>query len=310
MTMPACVAQASAEIAAALRRNELPRSVPLVVHSGMVGLAAELHRRGLRGRDLLERSCACFADALAEALGPEGTVCVPGFFYAYARKGLTFDARTSPPDDSLGAFPHYFLGHRMQGRSLNPLVSLMTAGAQAEILAAAPSLYGYGACSPWARIVEAGGWMLFFGATPASMTFSHHVEHLAGVPHLYNKIYRVPVVDLEGRQHGWSVCSVRYLDPRFPVEYGLESFCHDLEAVDILRNGTWHGVQFSVASMQAVQQFLLEHLASDPFYLLECEPKFVRGFIPDDGPIPAGKRWSEAVALSQQAKPNSNWHRT
>jgi aminoglycoside 3-N-acetyltransferase len=269
----------------------------------MGALGNELRARGIRGplssgnsscpqravvqsflRDLLEQSCACFADALAAVVGPTGTICVPGFFYDYARKGLIYDTLNSPPDAALGTFPDYFFRRRMQSRSLNPLFNLITAGAQAEWLTALPSLYGNGPTSPWSRIVGAGGWMLFFGCTPAAMTFIHHVEHLVGVPHLYNKIYRIPVIDMKGQEYAYSVASVRYLDTSFRVTYALDKIGDELERAGLLVRGAWGSVSFSMAPMKPVQEYLIDRLVADPFALLQHPPSFIRGVIPDDGP--------------------------
>lgn len=280
-----------AALLAALRDNGLSGGVPLMVHSGLGAVVRAMRQLGVDASDLREQAAAMVADVLDHAAGPDGTVCVPGFFYDYARKGLTYDLRTSPPDKALGAFPDYFFRHRMTHRSLSPLVCLMTAGAQADWVVRAPSLYGNGVGSPWARLVEADGWTLFLGCSPNTMTFTHHVEQLVGVPHLYNKVYRIPVVDMDGRRHPWSICSVRFLDPRFPVTYDLDRrFVPDLERLGILVRGQWQGVEFSFARLRAVQEMLAERLTADPFYLLQSPPTFVRGVIPDDGPLPAEER--------------------
>lgn len=276
--------QISDEIFHALHEAGLAQNRPLVVHSGMGPIINELRRRGMRGSALAEQTMASFADAVTQAAGPAGTICVPGFFYNYARKGATYNLRTSPPDKALGAFPNYFFRHRMQNRSLGPFTCLMTSGSQADLIATSHSCYGNGNGSAWAQLTDTDGWVIFFGCTAKSMTFTHHVEQLIGVPHLYNKIYRVPVVDMNGQEHPFAICSVRYLDARFPVTYNLEPFVADIQREGILIGGQWSGVPFSFARLRTVQDYLSERLTADPFYLLEQEPSFVRGTIPDDGP--------------------------
>lgn len=254
-------------------------------------MVRELRLQGVVSKDIRDMAAAGVADVLMEATGPDGTVCVPGFFYDYARKGLTYDLRASPPDRTLGAFPEYFFRSRMTNRSLSPLVCLMTAGAQADWIVSSSSLYGNGVGSPWARLVEADGWVLFLGCSPITMTFTHHVEQLVGVPHLYNKIYRIPVVDMQGRQHPWSMSSVRFLDQRFPVTYDLDrAFVPDMAQAGILVRGQWRSMEFSLARLRMVQDMLTERLIADPFYLLKAPPTFVRGVIPDDGPRAEAER--------------------
>lgn len=281
MTDMALVAQ---EIADSLATHGLPSGVPVMVHSGMRPIVNELRRREKRD-GLSQAACSCFADALMQTVGTQGSLTVPGFFYDYARKGQCFDVRTSPPDRALGAFPEFFFRTFPHHRSLSPLVSLMSTGAKAEWLSAPGSTYGNGVCSPWARLVQADGWVLCFGCEPTSMTFVHHVEHLVGVPHLYNKLYRVPIIDADGQTYPWSTCSVRFLDSRFPVTYALEPVMDDMAAQGILVRGQWGSVPFSIARLRDVEAYLTDRLDSEPFVLLAQPPTFVPGVIPNDGPM-------------------------
>lgn len=279
------LSQMSLEIAKTLGENGLPSGVPLMVHSGMRPIMNELRRQGHSGPNLAERTCAAFAEALHHLTGPEGSIVIPGYFYDYARKGACFDVRTSPPDRALGAFPDYFFRNIPHHRSLSPLVSLMCSGAQGHWLSTPGSTHGNGVCSPWARMVETDGWVLCFGCSSGSMTFVHHVEHLVGVPHLYNKLYRVPIIDAEGQSHPWSLCSVRFLDPRFPVTYDLAPLMDELAALGTLRVGQWGDVPYCFAPLRGVQEFLIDRLGIAPYGLLAHPPTFVPGVIPNDGPM-------------------------
>lgn len=84
-------------------------------------------------------------------------------------------------------------------RSGNPGASVAALGAQADWLTADHPLdYGYGAGSPLAKLVEAGGKVLMIGAPLDTMTLLHHAEHLAQIPNKRIRRYEVPFATTDG----------------------------------------------------------------------------------------------------------------
>ncbi|MFQ5757531.1 MAG: AAC(3) family N-acetyltransferase [Acidiferrobacterales bacterium] len=271
-------------VSVALRAAGLVEGDTILVHSGLQGIFFALRANGHRGRDLAEKACATLRDGILAAIGEAaGTVCVPGFHYDYARRGEPFDARTSPPDNRLGRFPDYFFRNAMSHRSLCPPVSIMACGPRAAQICDTGTTFGHGLGSPWARLIDIGAKMLFWDATPAAMTFVHHVEMMVGVPHSYCKVYPVPVRDLRGRTHAASVNYVRYLDDRFAIDYDLDRLVGDLRDEGVTTNGEALGIPFAVLACRDAFDFLSRKLIADPFYLLAGPPQFVPGEIPMDG---------------------------
>jgi len=168
-------------------------------------------------------------------------------------------------------------------RSLCPPVSIVAVGNQASRVCDTGTAYGYGALSPWQRLIDMDAAMLFWDVSPRMITFGHHVEAQVGVPHIYNKVYDTPVHGLDGPHEGPVVSAVRYLDEDFAIVYDLERFLAEASAAGLIATHAWGAVNFHLVGFRAIQEFLYDKLRHDPFYLLSAPPCFVNGTIPADG---------------------------
>jgi aminoglycoside 3-N-acetyltransferase len=231
-----------------------------------------------------------FDSALMNAVGDSGTICVLGTYSDYARFAKPFDLKHSVPDAQYGAYNRYLFDQGTACRSLNPLAGFLAKGAKAGWICEHISAYGYGPNTPWARLVELDGKMLFWGVDLRNMTFVHHVEQLVGVPHLYHKIYDTPVL-VDGEPiDAPVVTSVRYLD--FDIAYNFKRLSDDLAAAGVLNSFREAPFQARAVNCRAALWHLERTLAKDPYYLLSAPPQFVPGRIPMDGPT--GPRRGEA----------------
>lgn len=255
------------------------------VHSDMRGLAMKLLASGQRDTNVADVAAKVFHDALVLAVGDEGAIAAPAFFYDYARNRTPFDAATSVPDRSLGIYPPMFLEAQDMRRSLCPPVSIMAVGENAAAICDTGTAYGYGSQSPWQRLVDLGGKLLFWDISPRMMTFVHHVETLAGVPHIYNKVYDAPVTGLDGSYDGPVVSSVRYLDKRFEIVYDLDRFVAEATDDGLIAGHTFGRIDLFLSSFSPLADYLGQKLAVDPYYLLAAPPRFVPGVIPADGAV-------------------------
>lgn len=222
-----------------------------------------------------------YLEILRDAVGVEGTLAVPAYFYEYARFGTPFDVETSPVSLSLGSFSRYLanLPHRV--RSCNPLQSIAAIGTRAEELAGGDSLSGYGITSPWHRLRTMGGKILFIGVTIQPMTYVHYIEQQYGVPHMYCKIFQTPVYRAGKQLSGHPISAVRYLD--YNVIYDLSRFENKLIQLDQLKIASvGHG---SIRCVNAQDAFStgIHCLDGDPYFFLKHPPHFVPGKIPCDG---------------------------
>ncbi len=222
-----------------------------------------------------------FHSALSDAVGENGTICILGSFTDYARFDKPFVIEESLPDKDLGAYNRFLIHQPGIYRSLNPIVGIIAKGKHAPQICEHKSAFGYGPESPWAKMAELDGKMIFWGVGLGFMTFVHHVEQICGVPHAYNKLYSAPVYCGGQKVNLPVVINVRYL--KFNVVYNLTKFERELmdsgKVISILKDGFQaHAVGFKDA-----MKHLLATLARDPYYLLDQPPEFVPGEIPTDG---------------------------
>lgn len=268
----------TAKIKSLLTSLGIEQGDTVFVHSGMGEIAAML------GEDTpvtIGQALEAFHTALLEAVGPDGTIAAPGFFYNYARKGKPFIVETSPPDRALGFYPMHLMRREGCKRSLNPIASILAVGRHADEICAHTSAYAFGMTSPWARLAERGAKGLVIGL-PFMMTFIHHVEALVGPPHIYNKLFRTPVI-VQGKAIDLPVVgAVRYL--KYDISYKdakLEALLRADGAMVEVQTG---GVSASLTGFQDLQRILMAELAKDRSFTLASPPKFTAGEIPDDGP--------------------------
>ena len=142
----------------------------LLLHSDMrylVRLASK--PEFTRGGDNRKFLLSSFDDALRQSVGPEGTICVLGSYTDYARFGNPFIVEESPPDRSLGAYNAYLFRQPGIYRSLNPIVNFICRGAKAAQICEHTSAYGYGPNTPWDRLTQLEGKIVFWGVVINNM---------------------------------------------------------------------------------------------------------------------------------------------
>ena len=171
----------------------------------MVMVHAAMSRLGrlLNGPDAL-------IGALLDAVGPSGTILAYTDWDGAYDDLLDDDGRVLPqwrvhipPFDPAasrairdnGVLAEFIRTTPAARRSGNPGASVAAIGARADWLTRDHPLdYGYGAGSPFAKLVEARGKVLMAGAPLDTMTLLHHAEHLARIPNKRLRRYEVPLL--------------------------------------------------------------------------------------------------------------------
>jgi aminoglycoside 3-N-acetyltransferase len=148
-------------------------------------------------------------DALLAAVGPDGNLMMVSLPYRtsslhYLANLKEFDVRSTP--SMMGLVSEYFRRRENVVRSLHPTHPILACGARAEwIVAAHPDcLYPCGPATPFDRLLELDGKVLFFNVPFAVFTFFHYLEHLVE-PDLPFRLYtdqpfHVPVIDRTGER--------------------------------------------------------------------------------------------------------------
>ena len=123
--------------------------------------------------------------ALRDALGPDGTLIIPTHTWEWMNKGLrVFDARSTP--GCVGSLPEVFRNLPGALRSLHPTHSVAAAGPLARWITEGHEMCDTpcGGGTPYAKLLEKDGQILFLGATLESNTSFHTMEAICGFPHL------------------------------------------------------------------------------------------------------------------------------
>ena len=123
---------------------------------------------------------------LLQALGPEGTLLMPALSYEnVGPHNPVFDVLHTPT--CIGALPEYFRVRQGTIRSIHPTHAACGAGPAAERLLGDHQLdtTSCGPHSPFHRLPEAGGQVLFLGCGLRPNTSMHAIEEIVEPPYLF-----------------------------------------------------------------------------------------------------------------------------
>ena len=230
-----------------------------------------------------------FYDAFMEVLGSEGTLCVPAYFYEYARFGIPYDIALSPVSKELGVFAKYINSMPERKRSCNPLAAVAAIGKNADYICEIKNRHNYGEDSAFNRLHKLNAKIVMLGTTTNSVTFGHYVEYHVGVPHMYNKIYNIPVLNNGEIVFDWSVSSVRYLNA--DVVYNelngqkIDENTNILSHYNLMKYQNYLENTIYVINTDTLYNVLAKNLFQNPYSYLVHTPNFPAGQIPNDGPV-------------------------
>lgn len=176
------------ELVAQLKQLGITPGGILLVHSS------------LRSLGKVEGGAETVVNALLEALGPEGTLLMPGFQsgseYLFASSGICFDAKNTPSE--CGYLTEYFRNLPNVIRSLSPTHSISGLGPMAESLLADHEkcnvTAGWG--SPFEKMIDAGSQILMLGTSRESNTTMHFLENTGGAPTVCAAAFDTSVISM------------------------------------------------------------------------------------------------------------------
>jgi aminoglycoside 3-N-acetyltransferase len=152
--------------------------------------------------------------ALLEILGPAGTLAAvaswddipfrldrwpPAWRRAYREEMPGFDPELSEANREYGRLPERLRTWPGARKSPHPDQRVVAVGRLAGWLTATHPLDdNFGSGTPFARVVDAGGYVLMLGAPLRSLTLLHHAEAIASVPAKRRWSYSVPFAAADG----------------------------------------------------------------------------------------------------------------
>ena len=154
-------------------------------------------------------------DAMMNVLTEEGTLLVPTLSYAYVTEdNPVFDVRRTR--SNVGAVTNYVWQLPEAHRSLSPTHSVAGIGKYAREITEGQLADDtpVGANSPFRRLPQYGGKILFLGCSPHHNTSMHGVEELVRPEYLFRpQKYPFTVVDQQGCAHDILCCRHNFHRP-------------------------------------------------------------------------------------------------
>jgi aminoglycoside 3-N-acetyltransferase len=227
----------------------------VLVHSSMKALAVTIPPE-------------MFLKMFMDYLGPEGTLLFPALtFLNVPRHHPYFHAVQSEP--CIGLLPRVF--HRMDGvvRSIHPTHSVCAYGRLARTLTEghAEDETPVGPNSPFRKLIQHEGKLLFIGPVTGSNTFMHGVEEMARAPYaLRSELTRYHIDN--------GACLVyekEYFTHNFDGWHQMyEKVCAHMPKEHIAR-GALGGADCVLMDARAVMETALDKMNHDPYFFVVKE---------------------------------------
>ena len=232
------------KLKARLRSAGVSESDTLLVHSNFKPDS------GFRGTPLE------LANALAELVGSKGNllmVSLPfrGAAYDYLALGKTFNVRKTM--SMMGLVTEMFRRREGTLRSLHPTHPVLAYGKDAPWLVADHErcLYPCGPGSPFEKLHQRRGKLLFFDVSFQSITFFHYVEDLLKdrlpFPVYSERLFSVPAIDANGANHVIQTYAFSK-----EIQRAAEKLEAEMQSRGMIRNGRVGNSRFQIVTTDDV----------------------------------------------------------
>ena len=207
--------------------------------------------------------------ALASVLGDCGTLLFPTLSYQFVNpeppvNNNVFDVISTP--SCVGAMPNVFMKLDGVERSLHPTHSVAALGARQNEYIKNHELDNepVGSNSPFFKLKEFGGKVLFSGCSTGSNTSMHGVEEYAGAPYVLSEnTKRYVIIDKFGNKTE-NEYYYHYIHQRgFAQRYGR------LENLMEFKRGNVLMAQCAVVDCREMWRVGTEKIKNDPYYFVE-----------------------------------------
>ena len=207
-------------------------------------------------------------DVLNEIVGDEGNLAFPTFTYSFAGEFPPYHPlRTS---SRIGIVPEFFRFRKGVIRSVHPTHSVAALGLKAEYIIGSHREMDSpcGRNSPFARLLEISGKVLFLGCPVSSNTTIHAIEEWAGLPYAVESTKNAVLVDDNGNLKKVEIPCVPaghrdFYKPNSKIERAFN--CRN-----IIKKAQISSASIQLIEMRDIFEVTLGHLFKCPDFLL-CE---------------------------------------
>ncbi len=251
-----------------------------------MGFEADIEKLGIKSGDVLlmhssfkslgpvDGGIEAFVGSLLNVLGDGGTLLVPTLSYSHVTvNNPVFDVRRTA--SNVGAVTNYVRSLPGSFRSLSPTHSAAAVGKYARELTEGQlsDTTPLGAHSPFRRLPEYGGKILFLGCGTRCNTMIHSVEELTEPEYLFlDGDYPFTVIDENGTAHDITCKRHKFHTPDKEYVQRYDRVADMLDEKDINRGKI--GAADSVAiNAKAAWDMALSALRNDPLSLVDVIDK-------------------------------------
>lgn len=229
-----------------------------------------------------------FYQGFMETVGNDGTLCVPAYYYEYARMGIPYDNILSPVSKELGSFAKYINSLDESKRSFNPLTAICSIGKNSKYICKYDNIHSYGEDSAYDKLYKLNTKIILFGVDFNVLTFDHYIENQVGVPYTYDKLYNIPIFSNNTLVSSTSYANVRYLN--YNIIYKQLNGINYEHIKKAYSNGSIKDTEYKGIKIYAVEtkkyyECVKQILYKDRYYFLVDIPNFPSGQVPNDGPV-------------------------
>lgn len=252
----------------------LSKGSNLMIHSSLMHL-------GLISDTKLKEYPNKIFECISQRIGEEGTICVPAAFYHYGSHKKPFHLENSPVSNLLGVLSKYVNKLPNSERSINPIFSVAAIGKHAKKICNISHGSAFGPNSAWDILFKMNAEILYIGCDLRSSTFLRYVEHIFGVPYLYNKLFNIPVYKNSQKIEVKITAPLRY--SHCPAIYDKKKwklFEDILKSKGSLKVKNIGNGKIMLVKMNDFFDEAINLLTKDFYFFLKEEPRYVEGNLP------------------------------
>ena len=208
-----------------------------------------------------------FYKNLKEYFLPNGTVIFQAFTWSFI-KNKKFHPRFNSPD--IGSFEKYLFNKPGVARSSHPTNSIIVFGKNKNLVSKNHGLYSFGANSPFEKFKDLNLKFVNIGVPlENSCTYLHHLEHINGTNHRFNKLINGKVFVKKRYLRKNFYILVKYKNISTAVDRNEKKFFDYLRKKNKLKSLKFNHVLFSVVNCEDVYKSGLNFLKDDSSYFMK-----------------------------------------
>lgn len=190
----------------------------------------------------------------------------PAFNYDYLRTGVYRPAEDS---SQVGPLTEYARLHWADWRLGAPVFNVLGQGTRPSDVDEAGAVDPFGSRSVFSYLHRAGGDVLLYGTTLASLTAIHYVERLSGGPlYRYDKVFFGTIREKTSEREVRLLYHCRPLGKS--LDYDFPRLMTEAEDAGVLVRLRGPGSEVGFVRFGALCEFWLDRLRKDPLYLLDA----------------------------------------